>query len=39
MGLMMGTWEIYCWDVAGRDEYLQKILHGIDLFGEAIAAE
>ncbi|MCR4921906.1 MAG: hypothetical protein K5945_09440 [Bacteroidaceae bacterium] len=39
MGLMMGTWEIYCWDVSGRDEYLQKILHGIDLFGEAIAAK
>jgi hypothetical protein len=36
MGFMMATWEIFCWDVTGWDDYYQKILHGIDLYEEAL---
>lgn len=36
MGFMMATWEIYGWDVANHEEHTEKIIHGIDLFKEAL---
>ena len=35
---MMATWEPYCWNVRSREEYLQKIHEGINLFSETFTS-